>query len=411
MSAEAALPYRALSEVADVAGGVTLGRTVPDGASVELPYLRVANVQDGYIDTSEMKTVRVLKSEVRRFALQRGDVLLTEGGDFDKLGRGAVWDGRLDPCLHQNHVFRVRCNPGVLLPEYLATYLASQYGRRYFLSIAKQTTNLATISSSDLKAAPVPLRPLSEQQYIVETLSAFADQEQVIGASIAKLRTVRRGAHLSLVSAMDSPITEGASWSRILLQNVVSSAEYGISEALVSDPTGVPVLRMNNIQDGRPEVSDLRYCPVSVPKRLYLRHGDVLFNRTNSIEHIGKSALWRDELPEASFASYLVRLNPDQSRLLPEYLVEWLMHPVIRQRVRSISTVAVQQVNVNPSRLRELEIDFPDDLAEQRRIVSTLASFDDRIGRELDELSKLRKLKRGLIGDLLSGKVRLRDVA
>jgi type I restriction enzyme S subunit len=107
----------------------------------------------------------------------------------------------------------------------------------------------------------------------------------------------------------------------------------------------------------------------------------------------------------------LVRLNPDQSRLLPEYLVEWLMHPVIRQRVRSISTVAVQQVNVNPSRLRELEIDFPDDLAEQRRIVSTLASFDDRIGRELDELSKLRKLKRGLIGDLLSGKVRLRDVA
>jgi type I restriction enzyme S subunit len=87
------------------------------------------------------------------------------------------------------------------------------------------------------------------------------------------------------------------------------------------------------------------------------------------------------------------------------------MHPVIRQRVKAISTVAVQQVNVNPSRLRELEIDFPDDAVEQHRIASTLAEFDARINRELVELAKLRKLKQGLTDDLLSGKVHLRDVA
>lgn len=162
------------------------------------------------------------------------------------------------------------------------------------------------------------------------------------------------------------------------------------------------MLRMNNIRDGRMEVNDLRFCPTVVPERFVLRRGDVLFNRTNSIEHVGKAAVWRGELAEAAFASYLVRLNINREKILPEYLVEWLAHPLIRQRVKAISTVAVQQVNVNPTRLRELEIDFPVDLEEQRRIVRSLAACDDRIRHEEEELAKLRQLKVGLTDDLLA---------
>jgi type I restriction enzyme S subunit len=150
---------------------------------------------------------------------------------------------------------------------------------------------------------------------------------------------------------------------------------------------------------------------VSVPGRLLLQRQDVLFNRTNSIDHVGKAAMWRDELPGATFASYLVRLIPDLRCLTPEYLVEWLMHPQVRQRVRSISTVAVQQVNVNPSRLRELEIDLPVDLAEQRRIIATLETCDEQIRRESEELNKLRELRQGLVDDLLSGRVRASGLA
>lgn len=115
--------------------------------------------------------------------------------------------------------------------------------------------------------------------------------------------------------------------------------------------------------------------------------------------------MWREEIPEATFASYLVRINPDATRLIPEYLIEWLMHPLIRQRVRSISTVAVQQVNVNPTRLRDLEIDMPIDVAAQRRIVDSLHSCDEQIEGEQAELSKLRTLKQGLVDDLLAGRV------
>ena len=151
------LPYERLplGEIATVSAGLTLGSEPSGASSVALPYLRVANVQDGHIDTSGLKMVRVPRTDVQRYALRNGDLLLTEGGDFDKLGRGAVWDGRIEPCLHQNHIFRVRCRPDLVIPDYLAIYTASPLGRRYFLSVAKQTTNLASINSTQLRAMPV----------------------------------------------------------------------------------------------------------------------------------------------------------------------------------------------------------------------------------------------------------------
>lgn len=170
-------------DVANVGSGVTLGQDLSGIKTVELPYLRVANVQDGFIDTSEMKTVRVPESDVADYLLQPGDVLMTEGGDFDKLGRGGVWDGRISPCLHQNHVFRVRPHKDVLDSHYLGAVIASQYGKRYFMRIAKRTTNLASINKTQLNAFPFFRPPLSEQERIVEILNAA--EENIMALEIA----------------------------------------------------------------------------------------------------------------------------------------------------------------------------------------------------------------------------------
>ena len=159
-----------LGNVAEVGGGVTLGRELLSNHVVELPYLRVANVQDGYLDLSEIKTVKVLASEVDRFSLQTGDMLMTEGGDFDKLGRGTVWGGQISPCLHQNHVFRVRPTKIRIDSDFLAAVTASSYGKQYFLLNSKQTTNLASINSTQLKAFRFPLPCLEEQERIVRRL-------------------------------------------------------------------------------------------------------------------------------------------------------------------------------------------------------------------------------------------------
>ncbi|WP_308403972.1 restriction endonuclease subunit S [Streptomyces sudanensis] len=182
-----------LESVAQISGGVTLGASIAGIGGVDIPYMRVANVQDGYIDTRDMKSIRVTATDVQKFRLKSGDVLLTEGGDLDKLGRGGVWDGRIDPCLHQNHIFRVRCFGSKMIPEYLALYLMSRPGRNYFMSVAKQTTNLASVSLSQVKVMPVPRPSISEQARIVELFASYDLMIKEEQLELSKLERVEQG--------------------------------------------------------------------------------------------------------------------------------------------------------------------------------------------------------------------------
>ncbi|MEV0451260.1 restriction endonuclease subunit S [Streptomyces sp. NPDC050600] len=400
MQADAEVRLIPVREAGDVRMGKQLSPASREAAG-QFPYLRVANVYEGRIDLSDVKAMGFSRAEREVYGVSPGDILLNEGQEnLMMVGRSALYQG--DPGIYcfQNTLIRFRPGPGVV-PEYAQAVFVRWRARGVFAGIAEKTS-ISHLGGNRFGSLLFPLRPLREQRRIVDIIGAVSAQERAIETSIAKLRSVRQGALLASMAAIQSE-SPPAGWARIPLKDVVPTAEYGISEALDRDPQGVPVLRMNNLQDGRPELSEMRYSPAPVAKRLELRSGDVLFNRTNSIDHIGKSCIWRDELPMATFASYLVRINPDRSRLIPEYLVEWLMHPVIRQRVRSISTIAVQQVNVNPTRLRELEIDLPVDLEEQRRIVDFLHSCDEQIHDEQEELAKLRDLKQGLVDDLLSG--------
>lgn len=159
-----------LGELGEVVGGVARGQKRPRSSTVrEVPYLRVANVQRGYLDLREVKRIEATEEEISTLALREGDILLNEGGDRDKLGRGWVWRGELPQCIHQNHVFRVRLNPDLALPEYVSWY-ANSMGRQYFFQEGKHTTNLASISLTKLRAFPVPVVSLIEQERVVSEL-------------------------------------------------------------------------------------------------------------------------------------------------------------------------------------------------------------------------------------------------
>lgn len=182
-----------LASVADIGGGLALSskRSVADPVTV--PYLRVANVQDGFIDLSEVRSVTIGRRELKRFELRAGDVLMNEGGDFDKLGRGAVWDGSIARCVHQNHVFRVRCDAGRLLPKYLAICAASWRGKQYFTASSKQTTNLASINKAQLGKFPVPLVHVDQQRSFVVLVEQAEQRLKAEDAALRKLRLVRSG--------------------------------------------------------------------------------------------------------------------------------------------------------------------------------------------------------------------------
>ena len=164
--------WTTLGEIADVVGGVTKdGKKQSDPGLPQVPYLRVANVQRGYLDLNEIAQIRVPESTVRKLRLQPGDVLLNEGGDRDKLGRGWVWQGQIPDCIHQNHVFRARLTE-VMHPKLLAWYV-NELARDWFEENASQTVNLASISLSTVKRLPVPLPPVNEQRRIIATLEDY----------------------------------------------------------------------------------------------------------------------------------------------------------------------------------------------------------------------------------------------
>ena len=182
-----------LGELADVRSGVTKGRKLGNKETVEAPYLRVANVQDGFLDLSEIKTIAVLQEDLSKYRLEDGDILMTEGGDPDKLGRGCIWRSEVEGCIHQNHVFRVRTDRSQLIAEYLAALLRIQYAKEYFLRSAKRTSNLASINSTQVKAFPIPIPPIMLQLKFVVAVEQWEQIHRRLTDGLAESKKLFQG--------------------------------------------------------------------------------------------------------------------------------------------------------------------------------------------------------------------------
>jgi type I restriction enzyme S subunit len=313
----------------------------------------------------------------------------------------------------------------VLVGRWLNDTLRSPEGQRYLEAWCYAgSTNQVELSATALAAMPIAIPSIKEQRRIAELLDVADEQIRLAESVLSKLRTTRSGLadHLLAAGINDSGrVRDGAApaddfrpttlgrrpekWRVAPLGNFLDRSDYGISSSL-SDAGHTPVLRMNNFADGEAKLGELKYSNSVEALRLTLQPGDVLFNRTNSIEHVGRTGIWRGQLAVASFASYLVRLVPN-SCLQNEYLNHLLNLRRTQIDLRQWATTGVHQVNVNPTNLRKVIVAVPDSLAEQDRICSALASYDKRIRDESQVLSKLRREKAGLLADLLKGRVRV----
>jgi type I restriction enzyme S subunit len=195
------LPAVALSELADVTGGLTKDqkREAQDG-QIQVPYLRVANVQRGRLDLSDLTEIRVEPEKAERLRLVPGDVLFNEGGDRDKLGRGWVWEGQVAFCIHQNHVLRARIRDSDFDPYFVSIWGNSAFGRRWFEVNGAQTTNLASVSLSTLKRFPVPRVAHAEQRRIAELSDALGRAASIAGEVALRAGTLRGAVLRNLLS-------------------------------------------------------------------------------------------------------------------------------------------------------------------------------------------------------------------
>lgn len=184
-----------LGEVADVVGGVTKdAKKQHDPRFIEAPYLRVANVQRGHLKLDEVTPIRVAPQKAKALELRVGDVLLNEGGDRDKLARGWVWEGQIDRCIHQNHVFRARIHEPRLDPYFLS-WTANTLGGRWAERNGKQSVNLASISLSMIRRMPVIVpAPGAAAQAVAELrdrLAAYDHMEAAIASAGRRAELLR----------------------------------------------------------------------------------------------------------------------------------------------------------------------------------------------------------------------------
>jgi len=211
-----AAPIRYLGDLGDIVGGLTKGQKRKPGTQTRsVPYLRVANVQRGHLDLDNIKLIDATEEEIRGLQLLTGDVLLNEGGDRDKLGRGWIWEDQIAECIHQNHVYRVRLNPLLATPKFVSHY-ANHFGQKYFFEEGKQTTNLASINMTKVRALPIPLPRVEEQERLV------ADLED----------------HLSLIDNLESSVNANRHRAARLRQAILQKAFEG--KLVPQDPNDEP---------------------------------------------------------------------------------------------------------------------------------------------------------------------------
>lgn len=311
----------------------------------------------------------------------------------------------------------IRCHSHVD-PRFMAHWLVGD-SAKILTKVTDTSHGTKRFDVRQLQRHPVLLPPHDEQQIIAgildagdaaieRTRTAIATAERLKCGLVQTLFTRGIG-HSKFVKSEVGTIPKA--WSVMPVADVLEEAQYGISMPMSA--TGkYPILRMAAIQDGDVNLNDLKYVDLPEPfANIYLlKRGDILFNRVNSAELVGKVGVFRSDAP-AVFASYLIRLQTKAEKVNNYFLGQLLASYAVQCRLKRYATPGVQQVNINATNLQRVLIAVPvgeEGLREQEAIADILERQDASIRDLKARVVALRTLKRGLMQNLLTGRVRVK---
>jgi type I restriction enzyme, S subunit len=418
--------------IADIKLGKMLDQAKNRGEPTS--YLRNVNVRWGHIDLTDILEMPMSSMERASLDIQDGDLMICEGGEP---GRAAVWDQGANSLSFQKALMRMRPFGGInshLLAAYLRNISSSGELQSYFTG-----TTIKHLPQQALSCVQVPLPPLPEQQRIIEKVDSLSAKSARARDHLDHIpRLVEKYKRAVLAAAFRGDLTREwrihatsnrvsvdaleerrkAAWSTLSTQSRYSDPDeidwrpdidlpagwewasvdqlsfliqYGTSAKTSDDGNGVAVLRMGNLQDGELDSSSLKYLPSDhgeFPK-LLLQPGDVLFNRTNSAELVGKTAVYVGEPHHASFASYLIRIK--MCGLKPRLLSAYINSAIGREWVASVVNQQVGQANVNGTKLRRLGVPVmpTDEQSEIEASIRSAFTWIDRLAKEATSAHKL----------------------
>lgn len=394
-----------LDHVAEVQTGLAKGKKGIK-EPVSLPYLRVANVQDGFFDLREVKTISVERSDVDRYSLRANDVLLTEGGDLDKLGRGHLWEGQIEPCLHQNHVFVVRTKLDSLLPLFFALQTAGPHGRKYFLGSAKRTTNLASINATQLKHFPVVLPPMAEQREIVTVIATWDRAIQCAEKILAAKQKLKNGLMRQLLTGRKRfKEFRGEAWRSVCISSLLEERDRYLDW---DDSKAYRFASIRRRSGGLFDRGTFFGHDVKTKVLKEIKEGDFLISKRQVVH--GAWGIVSKEFDGFGVSDeYDVLVNRDAKTLDIRFFNSLSQ----TRRLWHMAYLASNGVHIEKlifafSDFAKEKIRIPPTVEEQAKIVDVLSVCDREIELLQNQLAALRDQKHGLMQKLLTGEVRVK---
>ena len=406
-----------LGAVCNFERGITFPSSAKQSEKDEenIPCLRTANVQDELdLDNLIYVNKKYYKNNNDKLVREH-DIIMSTANSRELVERHLFVYNVDNPMIFGGFVMALRANK--ILSKFLFYYLRLEFLLGRFRGESTQTTNIANISSSALAEYTFPLLPLSEQQRIVERIEelfAKLDEAKERLQEVADSFAVRKAAILH--KAFTGELTKqwrrehgvsDESWEEKTIGEICSSLKYGTSKKS-SDDGEVVVLRMGNLQNGEIDWSNLAYTSDEEDiKKYLLKSGDVLFNRTNSPELVGKTSIYRGEMP-AIYAGYLIKLDYEKNIVVGDYLNYYLNSSKAKEYYMQVKTDGVSQSNINAKKIGEFEIPLPT-LSEQHEIVRLI---DDLLARERSAqqateqaLASIDLMKKSILARALRGEL------
>lgn len=366
---------------------------------------------------AEVKTIRISKDNVERYLLRDGDVLLTEGGDYDKLARGCVWRNEISNCLHQNHIFAVRPDQARLLPDFLALLCRSRYKKNYFLGCAKQTTNLASINSTQLKRFPIALPPMELQARICRILGRWRRAEELQDRLVKANRKFKQGLTRNLFAGAKR-------FPKFVGPKDTLSSQFEQSPVDWPNPSVGHVAKEMNERSRRQDALPVLSCTKHrglvdsleyFGKRMFssdtsnykiVRRGQFAY----ATNHIEEGSIGLLDAYDAGLISPIYTVfEVDASRVHAPFLFRLFKTETYRHIfAANMSASVYRRGSLRWSQFAKIQVPLPS-LAEQRRIADALDAVDHEIDIMTRQAEALARQKRGLMEKLLTGKIRVKE--
>jgi type I restriction enzyme S subunit len=392
-----------------------------------------------------------------------GDVIMAKITPCMENGKAAIIRGMKNGIGFGSTEFHVMRSRGEILPEYLYYYIRQNSFRKEAESHFTGSVGQKRVPADFIKQSVIPLPPLAEQQRIVVRVDALLSHVNVARKRQSRVPLImKKFRQVLLAAACSGKLTEGwreahpstetsdqlidritkelqnnsanrkknsqvqltqwdapkplelleipENWTWIAVKDTTSLMQYGISvKADSNEKNGVPILRMGNIQEASIDLTDLKFIPQNTESisNFIVETGDILFNRTNSPELVGKSAVYSEKL-RAVFASYLVRIRPNGNLILSDYLCWWINSMWGRESARNVRTDGVSQSNINAQKLSVMPVPLPP-LAEQHEIVRRVVSLFERVDAFDQEVAaagwRCEWLTQAVLGKAFAGKL------